>query len=322
MTEHKTIATHNGSFHADDVFGVGVLMGVFPSHTLVRTRSSERIEAADFAVDVGGLWGAGAGRFDHHQRGFNGARPARVVDGEEIAGVGYASAGLVWSAYGSLYVSALAIGRGFDLDAQDVAEIVRSIDQSLVQYLDIVDTGQGDVAPGIFGLSALVAQLNTNWMEEQGLDGDAKAQLQEDSFCEAIGIVRRFLDRAIVKKISQIRSRDIVRQAPKLLDGKVLHLREGGMPWTSVVVDEMPEVLFVIYPDSDGSQYQIKTVPVESGSFTTRRDLPKSWAGLRDAELAAVTGVQDSVFCHLNLFIGGAKSLESAIRLAELALLP
>ena len=25
-----TIATHSGSFHADDVFGVGVLMGVFP----------------------------------------------------------------------------------------------------------------------------------------------------------------------------------------------------------------------------------------------------------------------------------------------------
>ena len=35
MTEHKTIATHSGSFHADDVFGVGVLMGVFPSHRLI-----------------------------------------------------------------------------------------------------------------------------------------------------------------------------------------------------------------------------------------------------------------------------------------------
>jgi len=322
MTEHKTIATHNGSFHADDVFGVGILMGVFPSHTLVRTRNHERIEAADFAVDVGGIWDTETGRFDHHQRGFNGARPTRVVDGQEVAGVGYASAGLVWSAYGSAYVTALAAGRGVELDAQDVAEVVRSIDLSLVQYLDIVDTGQGDVAPGIFGLSALVAQLNTNWMEEQGLDGDAKAQLQEDGFRDAIGITGRFLDRAIVKKISQIRSRDIVRQAPKLLGGKVLHLQQGGMPWTGVVVDEMPEVLFVIYPDSDGSQYQIKTVPVEPGSFDTRRDLPKSWAGLRDAELAAATGVPDSVFCHLNLFIGGAKSLEGAVRLAELALLP
>jgi uncharacterized UPF0160 family protein len=320
MTVHKTLATHNGSFHADDVFGIGVLMGVFPLHTLVRTRNTERIAAADFAVDVGGMWDAGAGRFDHHQRGFTGARSPRTVDGVQTAGVGYASAGLVWTAYGDAYVGKLASRSGFDLETQSVSEITQSIDQSLVQYLDIVDTGQGDVAPGVFGLSALMAQLNTNWMEEHGLNNEAKAQLQEDRFLEAVGIMRRFLDRAIVKKISQIRSRDIVRRAPTLLGGKVLHLQEGGMPWTRVVVDEMPEVLFVIYPDSDGTQYQVKTVPVAAESFVARLDLPKSWAGLRDAELAAVTGVPDSVFCHLNLFIGGAKSLEGAFRLAELAL--
>jgi len=320
MNQHKTIATHSGSFHADDVFGVGVLMGAFPSHTLLRTRNSEKIQTADFAVDVGGLWDAATGRFDHHQRSFTGARPARLVDGVETAGVGYASAGLVWSAYGAAYVKALATSRGFALDASALAEITRSIDTSLVQYLDIVDTGQGDVAPGIFGLSALISQLNTNWMEEKGLDAETKAQLQESRFREAMAITRTFLDRAIIKKVSQLHSMDIVRQAPRLLGGKVLHLQEGGMPWTRVVVDEMPEVMFVIYPDSDGDQYQLKTVPVEPGSFVARLDLPKTWAGLRDQELAAVTGVPDSVFCHMNLFIGGAKSLDGAIRLAGLAL--
>lgn len=318
MTQHKTIATHNGSFHADDVFGVGVLMGVFPSHTLVRTRQNALIEAADFAVDVGGLWDVPTGRFDHHQRGFEGARPAK----EDAKGVGYASAGLVWTAHGDAYVKAMADKAGFALDAQAIAEVCQSIDQSLVQYLDIVDTGQGDVAPGIFGLSALIAQLNTNWMEEQGLDHQAKAQLQEDRFREAIQVTRTFLDRAIVKKVGQIRSTDIVRQSPRLLGGKVLHLQEGGMPWSRVVADEMPEVLFVIYPDSDGGQYQLKTVPVEPGSFVAKLDLPRSWAGLRDQELAAVTGVADSVFCHLNVFIAGARSLEGAIRMAELALQP
>jgi uncharacterized UPF0160 family protein len=295
-------------------------MGVFPSHTLVRTRNDALIVAADFAVDVGGLWDADTGRFDHHQRGFTGARAPHAVDGVEKPGVGYASAGLVWSAYGVAYAQALSVHSGYELDAAALAEIARSIDHSLVQYLDIVDTGQGDVAPGIFGLSALIAQLNTNWMEEHGISTDAKAQLQEQGFREAVAIVRKFLDRAIIKKISQIRSLHIVRQAPRLAGGRVLHLQQGGMPWTRVVVDEMPEVLFVIYPDSDGDQYQVKTVPVEAGSFVSRRDLPKSWSGLRDQELAAVTGVPDSVFCHTNLFIGGARSLEGAIRLAELAL--
>ena len=317
---HTTIATHSGTFHADDVFGVGVLMGVFPSHTLLRTRDKALIATADFVVDVGGTWDAASGRFDHHQRGFEGARPPRLVDGAIVPGVGYASAGLVWSAFGTAYVQAWAQTHGHSLDEAAVASVVQTIDHSLVQYLDIVDTGQGDVAPGIFGLSSLVAQLNTHWLEEQGLDLAAKAQLLETRFREAIAITRKFLDHAISKKVAQIRAMDIVRQAPRLLGGKLLHLREGGMPWTRVVVDEMPEVMFVIYPDSDGNQYQIKTVPAEVGSFDTRMDLPASWAGLRDQELAAVTGVPDSVFCHLNLFIGGARSFEGAVKLAELAL--
>jgi uncharacterized UPF0160 family protein len=317
---HTTIATHSGSFHADDVFGVGVLMGVFPSHRLIRTRKQELIDAADFVVDVGGTWDAATGRFDHHQRGFTGARPAHEVDGQTTPGVGYASAGLVWAAHGSDYVKAWASANGQSLDAQALDEVVRSIDHSLVQYLDIVDTGQGDVSPGIFGLSSLIAQLNTHWMEEKGMDQGTKAQLQEARFREAIAITRKFLDHAISKKVAQICAVDTVRAAPRLAGGRVLHLQEGGMPWTRVVADEMPEVMFVIYPDSDGDQYQIKTVPIEPGSFTARLDLPKSWAGLRDQELAAVTGVDDSVFCHLNLFIGGARSFDGAVKLAELAL--
>jgi uncharacterized UPF0160 family protein len=315
-----TIATHIGSFHADDVFGVGVLMGVLPSHRLIRTRKQEQIDTADFVVDVGGTWDAANGRFDHHQRGFTGARPAYQVDGQTVPGVGYASAGLVWAAHGSDYVKAWASANGQSLDAHGVDDVVRSIDHSLVQYLDIVDTGQGDLSPGIFGLSSLISQLNTHWMEELGLSHGTKAQLQETRFVEAIAITRKFLDHAISKKVAQICAVDTVRAAPRLAGGRVLHLQEGGMPWTRVVADEMPEVMFVIYPDSDGDQYQIKTVPIEPGSFTARLDLPKSWAGLRDQELAAVTGVDDSVFCHLNLFIGGARSFDGAVKLAELAL--
>lgn len=321
MSQPKTIATHNGSFHADDVFGVGVLMGVFPIHTLVRTRNKTDIENADFAVDVGGLWDVNTGRFDHHQRGFDGARPAAAVDdGHYAPGVGYASAGLVWTAYGAAYVQALAERKGWALDAAATAAIVQILDTSLVQYIDMVDTGQGEVSQGIVGLSSLIAQLNTHWMDEQGLSLDTKAELQESRFREAIAITRTFLDHAISKTVSQLRSADIVRRAPRLLGGKVLHLEEGGMPWSRVVVDEMAEVLLVLYPDSDGSQYQLKTVPVAHDSFVSRLDLPQAWSGLRDEELAAVTGVTDSVFCHTNLFIAGAKSFAGALRLAELAL--
>lgn len=320
MSTHKTLATHSGTFHADDVFGIAVLMGVFPSHTLIRTRREDRLAQADFVVDVGGEWNMARGRFDHHQRGFDGARPAREVNGTSVPGVGYASAGLLWSAYGTDYVRTVAQARGYPLDEAEVARTVEAIDHALVQYLDLVDTGQADVAPGLFGLSALISQLNTSWLEEQGLSKDATSALQDQRFLQAVATTRQFLDQAIVKHIAQIRAMATVRQAPRLLGGRVLHLSEGGMPWSRVVVEEMPDVVLVVYPDSEGYQHQIKTVPVTVGSFDSRIDLPQAWAGLRDADMAAVTGVPDSVFCHNNLFIGGARSLEGALRLCELAL--
>lgn len=320
MTDHKTIATHGGSFHADDVFGVAVLMGVYPSNTLIRTRDPKQIDAADFAVDVGSVWEPIIGRFDHHQRGFAGARPSKEIDGEMVEGVGYASAGLVWREYGADYVLTLAKTKGFAIDGDSVAKIVRSVDGSLVQYIDLVDTGKDAVAPGVYGLSSLLSQLNTNWMEEQALDSKGRAQLHLDRFHEAMAITRRFLDQMIVRKIAQFSAADIVRKSSRLLGGKVLHLEKGGMPWTRIAIDEMPDVMLVIYPVDDGAQHQIHTVPVESESFKARMDLPASWAGLRDQEMAAVTGVEDSVFCHMNLFIGGAKSFDGVLRLAQAAL--
>jgi len=137
-----------------------------------------------------------------------------------------------------------------------------------------------------------------------------------------MAITRVFLDHAIVTRISQIRSRDIVRRSERLLDGRVLRLAEGGLPWSQVVINEMPDVLLVIYPDSEGNQFQLKTVPIEQGSFSSRMDLPASWGGLEGQELATVTGVADSVFCHTNLFICGARSYAGTLRLAELALQP
>src|SRR5437870_4306790 len=101
------IATHSGKFHADDVWAVMVLDLVFPGCEIIRTRDAEQIRQADFAVDVGGIWDAQAGRFDHHQKGFQSARESGVV---------YASAGLVWKAHGARCVEMVArASTGYDL---------------------------------------------------------------------------------------------------------------------------------------------------------------------------------------------------------------
>jgi uncharacterized UPF0160 family protein len=316
----KRIATHNGTHHADDAFGVAVLAGLFPDHVLVRTRDPEEIARADFAVDVGGVWDPAGGRFDPHPREFDGARERTGADGQPERAEPYASAGLVWRTFGPDYVRQLAQRMGHALDAAALAAIAHDADASLVRYIDLVDNGQDAVAPGIFGLSELLSLLNTDWMEEQGLQAEAHAALQLERFREATVLVRRFLDAFLRRKVGQLLAADKVRAAPRLFDGRVLYLAEGGMPWTRVVVEEMPDVLFVLYPDGTAGRHQLRIVPERVGSFRARRDLPAAWAGLRDEDLAAATGVPDAAFCHRNLFIAVARSYAGAVRLAELAL--
>ncbi|HYE38724.1 MAG TPA: MYG1 family protein, partial [Ramlibacter sp.] len=110
------------------------------------------------------------------------------------------------------------------------------------------------------------------------------------------------------------------RQAEVLEGGRVLFLKNSALPWTQVVRKEMPKVLFVISHSIAEQRYLLHTVPVSPESFTARADLPEPWAGLRDAELAAVTGVPDATFCHNGRFIAAAKSYEGAHTLATLAL--
>lgn len=306
------IATHNGSHHADDVFAVAVLHSLFPEAEVVRTRDPEVIARADFAVDVGGEWEPSEGRFDHHQKGFIGSRLS--------AGVVYASAGLVWLAHGKEFVSTICPGI-----SPDTALRIRSaVDESLVQYLDMTDTGAANEAPGFYGLSALIFAYNLTHAEEhvvQRMGRQTVEQKRLEQFMAACKMVQTLLTRIVLQYADEFACEAVVREAEKLDDGRILVLPESGLKWEPVVCKEMPDVLFVVYPDSTDNQHQVRVVPVELGSFVARRDLRKAWAGLRGAELAVVTGVQDAVFCHNARFIAGAGSKESALTLARLALL-
>lgn len=312
-----TIATHNGSFHADDAFGCSVLCHLLRNLgvTLVRTRDPEVIAKAEYAVDVGGIWDAHSGRFDHHQKGFAGIRPTGVV---------YASAGLVWAHHGVAYVKSLDIGSEAPASDDEARQIVQLVDQQLVQYLDMADTGAANMAPDYFGLSALVYSYNLTGTAERAFrtqpNGAALAEEGRlDAFKAAMSMVGDVLFNIVENLLDELRGVDMIRAADTVEGGRVLVLEAAGLSWAEVVHKEMPGVEFVIYPDSSDQQWQVRTVSVEPHAFKARRDLPRAWAGLRDDALAAVTGVDDAVFCHNGVFIAGAKSKEGALKLAALA---
>lgn len=307
------IVTHSGKFHADDAWAVAVLYVLFPDAEIIRTRDPAVIETADFAIDVGGIYDPSAGRFDHHQKGFSVTRQT---------GVPYASAGLVWREYGARCVSALAaLHTGHRLSEEKAREIAYGIDADIVQYLDLSDVGVAKSAPGGYGLSAVVSGFNPNWLDEQRVGyGDAADAYRLDQFRAAMALLTHVLINSVKYRVGGLLAVEQVRQSEVLEGGKVLFLKNGALPWNQVVRKEMPKVLFVISHSIAEQRYMLHTVPTSTENFIARADLPEAWAGLRDAELAAVTGVPDAGFCHNGRFIASAKSYEGIRAMAFLAL--
>lgn len=307
------IATHSGKFHADDAWAVAVLHVLFPDAAIVRTRDPALIDAADFAIDVGGIWDPAAGRFDHHQKGFSGARQT---------GVPYASAGLVWREYGARCVAALAAAHtGTELTEDKAREMAHAIDADVVQYLDLSDVGAAKNAPGGYGLSAVISGFNPNWLDEQRLGyGEPAEAFRLAAFRRAMALLTDVLINSIKYRVGAMLAVEQVRQSEPLERGRLLFLKNSALPWTQLVRKEMPKVLFVISHSLSENRYLLHTVPMSAESFQARADLPASWAGLRDAELAAVTGVADATFCHNGRFIAAAKSYAGAYSMALQAL--
>ncbi|RZA34566.1 MAG: MYG1 family protein [Lysobacteraceae bacterium] len=307
------IVTHNGKFHADDAWAVAVLHILFPEAEIVRTREPAIIEAADFVVDVGGIWDPASGRFDHHQKGFEGAR---------ASGVPYASAGLVWREYGARCVAALALAHtGQQLDDDTAQGMAYAIDADIVQYLDLSDVGAARNAPGGYGMSAVVSGFNPNWLDEQHLGyGEAAEAYRLAQFRKAMAFLSEVIVNSVKYRVGAILALAQVRQAQVLESGRLLFLKNAALPWSSVVRKEMPKVLFVLSHSLSEDRYMLHTVPATVDTFDARADLPESWAGLRDADLAAVTGVPDAKFCHNGRFIAAAKSYAGAYAMAQQAL--
>lgn len=292
------VATHNGTFHADEVFAIAAL-GLLPEPMeVIRTRDPELLAGADLRVDVGFRFEPAAGDFDHHQREFDEVRPN---------GVGYASFGLVWREFGA---------RICDGD-EEVAAVV---EETLVQSVDANDTGQRITESLIEGVrpmsvNGVVGGFNARW------DEDLTAAEERARFDAAVELAAGIIAREVASAASGRRAvrivRDAIAAAAESGDARIVTLPDN-VPWKQVVVTEAPEALLVIYPKRQG--FGVETVPVALGTFDNRLDLPAEWAGLENDDLARVTGVEDALFCHAKRFLAVARSREGVERLAELAL--
>jgi uncharacterized UPF0160 family protein len=311
----KLIATHSGPFHADDLFAYCMLQLKFNDVQLVRTRDQREIDGADIVFDVGAKYEPGAGRFDHH---FAGAS-------RRLNGIQFSSAGLIWSEFGHDIVAAFRIGgvpaHNNDEVAAQVKKVWKKVDDGLVQLIDAADTGcelatgyMSDLRP--ITLSAYLSICNPGWDEKQELSEFDKLFVQT-----AHNHVMPYLKRQIEAAWSSLAAEHLVKTAfASDQHRKEVLILSPNCPWQETVLGspEMSDVLYVVYQAPD-KNWMVQCVPDKPNSFGKRKALPAAWAGLRNKELADLIGVRDAVFCHPNLFIGGAKSREGAVTMAELA---
>ena len=285
---NKTIVTHNGNFHADDVFSVAALKNIFSSVTLILTRELQIIAKADIVIDVGGEYNAATGRFDHHQRGGAGGREN---------GIPYSSFGLMWQKYG------VEICKG----DRDVAN---ALDAGLVSTIDAIDCGHVKGVPEGISLSQTISMFNPTWQEGSHFDA---------CFDEAVEFASRVLTRFIAAANGGISAKTIVASAIENAQDPRVIVLEKYTPWKKTVHALSEKALYMIYPSQTG-QWRVQAVPVEPGSFEDKRPLPRQWAGLSDKALQEVTGIDDAMFCHNGLFIAGAESFEGTMQMASIAL--
>jgi uncharacterized UPF0160 family protein len=289
------IATHDGSFHADEVFAIAALSLLGDPVEVVRTRDRDALAHADLRVDVGFRDDASTGNFDHHQRDFMGARNN---------GVRYASFGLVWREFGARVC-------GGDQELAD------AVDATLVLPVDANDTGQQLTRSLIDGVhpmtvNAIIGGFNARW------DEALTPEEERERFDQAVALAQEVLAREMASVASGRRAQRIVRDAITAApDPRVVELPINA-PWKQVLVPETAEALFVIYPKRQG--FGLEAVPRELGSFENRLDLPAAWGGLEGADIVAATGVEEALFCHAKRFLAVARTRAGIKQLAELAL--
>lgn len=286
------IAVHEGKFHADDVFACAALMLVLGGRAkIVRTRDPNCIAAATYAIDVGGVYDPAQNRFDHHMPEGAGVRDN---------GIPYAAFGLVWKEFGAAISGS--------------PEIAARVEQKLVAPIDADDNGvslvqsTNPIAP--YGLHNFLYTYRPTWKEDP--------ETYDRSFGEVVAIAKRIIEREVTIARDSLLAVTLVESAyQKAPDKRVIEL-DGAYPYQETL-QAHSEPLYVVSPRSADTKWKVEAVRVNPNGFESRKPLPESWAGLRDGELAKVSGVPGAVFCHRNLFLAVAETREAAIALAKLA---
>ena len=275
-----TVATHSGPFHADDVMAWALIRTFFDADAdLIRTRDQALIETVDVVFDVGGLYDPPSFRFDHHQQEYTGP---------------LSSAGMVL--------------RWLEASGRLTAPLAKLLREQIVDYVDDVDNGRRMPDVGVPCFAKLVDAYNQGCYTLE--DFDASFRRAGEAAVGMVAGIKQGHEDQLASASIVVSAMEAARAA-----GRNVIFMDRYHSWKDIYfdhdgVDHPTE--FVLHPGIDG-RWRAVAIPPVRGSFAQKRPFPEPWAGLRDAELSAATGVEGSLFCHKNRFIAVFTSKEGAL---------
>lgn len=289
------ITTHDGIFHADEVYALAVLTlyleKVRKPFEIIRTRDMEKISASDMVVDVGREYLPSKNRYDHHQK----EKPGFHEDG-----IPYASFGLIWKHFGRKLTSN--------------KKVWEKIEKKLVVGIDAIDNGaviSTPVTKGVFEYSnsQMMSAISYAYKEDE----------IETAFAKALEIARLVVAGEIKKSEAKVEGEKLVEKEVKKQGEPEVFILEKYSSWDSAV-SRYKNIKLVIFPDKFSTNWCIQTARDDMEMFGGDRiKFPATWCGLSGDDLVKATGIADAIFCHAGGFFAVAKTKDGAIDLANKA---
>lgn len=280
----KSVAVHNGSFHADEVMACALLVtfDLVDKDKIFRTRDMQKMAACEYVCDVGGIYDPATKHFDHHQVDYQGK---------------LSSAGMIL-----LYLKE----EGIIPEA-----LYHWINDHLVYGIDLHDNGLVTTERGLCSFSGVIHYFNP---VEHDADTDEPFNRALDF---TLGHLSRLIDR--FKYIQECN--EIVKKAMDASDGKLMEF-DRSISWLDSFFQlggDNHSAEFLIMPS--GEQWKLRGIPPSyEERMQVRRPLPKEWAGLMNNDLKKVSGIPGAVFCHKGRFISIWETKEDALLAYKIAM--
>ena len=284
MSNQIQVVTHDGIFHADEVFACALLCIAYGQEnvSIIRTRDNEVLTKAThdadvWVVDVGDDFNPYMLNFDHHMRDFN-----------------------LTNSFGNKLSSF-----GMVVEALLVLNFFTEVKESLLKFsnkVDMLDNGI-EVAEDLRFISVL-----NSYSDNEVINFYAALEV-------AMTYLRSLINQWKEERIINMRLNDSLGNMTE--DGIIYNT-------DYVPVDEranaIPEAKLVVYKSKAGT-FNIQSVNVgETKDFSVRCPAPSKWLGLRDNELIRASGGLPLTFCHVGGFltVTSTNDIDEALRVARI----